>query len=97
MQQSWTYNIIKKRLQNIISAYFNSFRDCFFYRTTPVTAFEVSISIKKEFLKKNVNGAIAFALISLLNVLIQKPASRSITTIAFVFAAKFIIIKYFKQ
>ena len=62
-----------------------------------MTAFEVSISIKKEFLKKNVNGAIAFALISLLNVLIQKPASRSITTIAFVFAAKFIIIKYFKQ
>ena len=60
-------------------------------------AFEVSISLKKEFLKKNVNGAIAFALISLLNVLIQKPASTSITTIAFVFAAKFIIIKYFKQ
>ena len=42
------------------------FRDCFFNRTTPVAAFEVSFSIKKEFQKKKVNGEIVFALITVL-------------------------------
>ena len=73
-----------------------TFRDCFFYRTTLAT-FEVSFSIRKKILKKKVNREIAFALISLLHVQIQEPASRSITTRMFVFLGKFIIAKYLKQ
>ena len=61
-----------------------------------MAAFEVSYSIREEFFKK-VNGEIAFALISLFHVQIQEPASRSTTTTAFVFLAKFIIAKYLKQ
>ena len=72
------------------------FRDCIFYRTAPVAAFEASFNIRKEFLKK-VNGEIAFTLISLFYVHIQEPASRSTTTTAFVFLAKFIFAKYLKQ
>ena len=62
-----------------------------------MAAFEVSFSIRKEFLKKKINGEIAFALISLFHAQIQEPASRSATTTTFVFLAKFIIAKYLKQ
>ena len=44
---------------------------------------------EKNFLKKKVSGEIAFVLISLFHVQVKEPASRSTTTIAFVFLAKF--------
>ena len=59
-----------------------------FFRTISVAAFELNFSIRKEFLNK-VSGEIAFALINLFQVQIQEPESRSITTRAFVFLAKF--------
>ena len=62
-----------------------------------MAAFEVSLSIRKLFKKKKVNTDIAFALIRFFLILIQKPASRSTTTRAIVFLAKFIIGKYLKQ
>ena len=62
-----------------------------------MAAFKVSFSIRKEFQKKKVNGEIVFALISLFHLQIQEAASRSTTTRAFVFLAKFIITKYLKQ
>ena len=43
--------------------YSKTFRDTFFYRTTPVAAFELSFSIREE-LKKKESGEIAFALTS---------------------------------
>ena len=46
--------------------------------------------------KKKVIGEIAFALISLFHVQIQEPASRSTTTRAFVFLAKFAEFYYHK-
>ena len=42
-----------------------------------------------EFKKKKVSGEIAFDLISLFHVQIQQPTSRSTTTRAFAFLAKF--------
>ena len=51
---------------------------------------------EKNFLKKKVSGEIAFALISLFQVQIQEPASRSTTTRAFVFLAKFAEFYYHK-
>ena len=39
-----------------------------FHRTTPVAAFEVSFSIRKNFLKKKFNGEIAQGSISLFHV-----------------------------
>ena len=44
---------------------------------------------QKEFLKKKVSGEIAFDLINLFHAQIQEPTSRSTTTRAFVFLAKF--------
>ena len=80
-------NFIKERLQHR-------------WRTTPMAAFEVSFSIRKEFQKKKVSGEIVFALISLFYVQIQEPASRSITTRAFLSyknLLNFIVTKYLKQ
>ena len=54
-------------------------RSAFFYRTSSLSAFEVSFSIRKKFSKKKSNGEIAFALISLFHVQIQEPANRSTT------------------
>ena len=65
-----------------------------FFGTTPVAAFELRFSIRKEFLKKKVSGEIAFELISLFHV--QEPTSRSTTTRAFVFLAKFAEFYYHK-
>ena len=97
-QQAWRPATLLKRDFNTFScAYYKSFRDCFFYRTTLVAAFEVSFSIRNEFLKKKVNGEIAFVVINLFHMQIQKPASRSTTTKAFVFLAKSIVAKYLKQ
>ena len=61
-----------------------------------VAAFELCFSIKKEFLKKKVSGEIAFELISLFHVDIQEPTSRSTTTTAFFFLAKFAEFYYHK-
>ena len=80
--------------------YSKSVRDSLFYRTTLVAAFELSFSIHKRIKEKEVRGEIAFALISLFHVQIQKPASRSTTLRAFVFLANllnFIITKNLKQ
>ena len=80
--------------------YSKSFRNSFFYRTTPVAAFELCFSIRKDFLKKKVTGEIAFELISLFHLQIQGPRSRSTNTRAFTFLANllnFIITKYLKQ
>ena len=49
-----------------------------------------------EFLKKKVSGEIAFDSISLFHVQIQEPTSRSTTTRAFVFLAKFVEFYYHK-
>ena len=54
-----------------------------------VAAFEVSFSIRNS-------GEITFALISLFHVQIAEPASRSTTTKAFVFLAKFAEFYYLK-
>ena len=68
--------------------YSKSFRNSFFYSITPVPAFELYFSIRKEFLQK-VSGEIAFELISLFHVQIQEPISRSTTMRALVFLGKF--------
>ena len=68
------------------------------YRTTPVAAFALSFSIRKELKKKKVSE-IDSTLISLFHVQIQEPASSSTTTKAFVFLQIlliFIITKYLK-
>ena len=80
--------------------YSKSYRNNFFNGTTPVDAFELCFSIRKEFLKKKINGEIAYELISLFPVQMQEPTSRSTTTRAFVFLQNllnFIIPKYLKQ
>ena len=79
--------------------YSKSFRNSFFYSITPVPAFELYFSIRKEFLQK-VSGEIAFELISLFHVQIQEPISRSTITKAFVLLQNllnFIITKCLKQ
>ena len=84
------YNFIKKRLQyrrfpvNVLKGLGTTF-----FRTIPVVAFQLSFSIREEFLEKKVSGEIAFALINLFQAQIQEPANRSTTTRAFVFLAKF--------
>ena len=62
-----------------------------------MAAFELRFSVRKGYYKKKVSGEIAFALMSLLHVQMQEPASRSTTASAFVFLAKFIIEKFLKQ
>ena len=52
---------------------------------------------KKQFKEKKVSGEIAFALIGLKHVQIQKPASSSTTLWAFVFLAKFAESYYYKK
>ena len=76
--------------------YCKSFRDTIFYGANPVTAFELSFSIRKELSKKKVSGEIASALISLIHIQIQLLRSRPITTRAFVFLAKFTEFYYYK-
>ena len=61
-----------------------------------MTAFTLNFSIRKEFSKKKVSGEIAFALISLIHVQVQEPASRSATMTTFVFLAKFAEFYYHK-
>ena len=67
-----------------------------FFITTPVAVFEMYFSIRKEFLKKKVSGEIALELIRLFHVQIQEPTSRSTTTRAYVFLAKFADFSYHK-
>ena len=78
------------------SEYSKSFRNSFFYRATPLAAFELCFSIREEFLKKKISEEIAFELISLFHVQIQEPTSKSSTTKAFVFLAKFAEFYYHK-
>ena len=52
---------------------------------------------KKEFKEKKVSGEIAFTLISLFHVQMQKPASSSTTMRGFVFVAKFAECYYHKK
>ena len=54
------------------------------------------ILVLKDLLKKKVIGEIPFDLISLFHVQIQEPKSRSTTTTAFVFLAKFAQFYYHK-
>ena len=68
----------------------------FFYRTTTAAGFELCFSIRKEFLKMKVSQEIALELIGLFCVQIQEPTSRSTTTTAFVFLAKFAEFYYHK-
>ena len=76
--------------------YSKGFRNSFFYRTTPVAAFELCFSIRKEFKKKKVSGDIAFGLISLFHVQIHESTGRSATTTEFVFLTKFAEFYYHK-
>ena len=90
--------MIKKRFQHgCVPVNISSFMNSFFYRTTPVAAFELCFSIRKEFLKKKVSGEIAFELISLFHVQIQEPTSMSTTKTALVFLAKFAEYYYHKM
>ena len=52
---------------------------------------------RKEFKEEKVRGETNFALTSLLHVEIQKPASRSTTSRAFVFLEKFAEFHYHKK
>ena len=65
----------------------------FFYKTTPVAAFEVSFSVRKEFKNTNISGEIVFALFSLFCIQIQQ---RSIATKAIVSLEKFARFYYHK-
>ena len=65
----------------------------FFYKTTPVAAFEVSFSVRKEFKNTNISGEIVFALFSLFCIQIQEP---SIATKAIVSLEKFARFYYHK-
>ena len=56
-----------------------------------------NLVFKEEFKEKKVSGDIAFALISLFHVQVEKPASRSTTLKAFVFLAKFAEFCYHKK
>ena len=75
--------------------YCKSFRELF-YRITPVAAFEVSFSIRKELKKRKDNGKVAFPLVSLFHIQIQEPASKSSTMRTFVFLVKFAEFYYHK-
>ena len=77
--------------------YSKSFTDNFFYRTTLVAAFDFSFNIQKKIKEKKVSAEIAFALISLFHVQIQKPAHRSTTLRAFISLAKFAEFYYHKN
>ena len=54
------------------------------------------VLVSERILKKKVIGEIVFDLISLFHVQIQEPTSRSTTTRAFVFLAKFAEFYYHK-
>ena len=97
MQQSRGPATLLKRDCNTFSyAYSKSFKDCFFIEQLQwMLLKEVLVSEKN--LKKESYEEIAFVLISLFYVQIQKPASRSTTTRAFVFLARLIVTKYLKQ
>ena len=90
---------IKKRLNTcVFLLIFQSFRDSFFYRTTPVAAFEVSFSQKKEFKKKKkIVERLPLVFISLFYIQIQKPASRLQHLPFLKNLLNFIITKYLKQ
>ena len=90
---------IKKRLNTcVFLLIFQSFRDSFFYRTTPVAAFEVSFSQRKEFQKKKkIVERLPLVFISLFYIQIQKPASRLQHLPFLKNLLNFIITKYLKQ
>ena len=89
---------IKKRLNTcVFLLIFQSFRDSFFYRTTPVAAFEVSFSQRKEFQKKKIVERLPLVFISLFYIQIQKPASRLQHLPFLKNLLDFIITKYLKQ
>ena len=82
-----------KWLQHTFLFIFQKFRDCFFIEQLQ---WQILVS-ERNFLKKKVNGEIAFTLIILIHAQIQEIASRSTTKRAFFFLAKFIITKYLKE
>ena len=87
-------NFIKKRIQHkCFPLNITKVLGQLFYRITPLVAFELSFSIRKE-LKKS--GEIAFAISSFFHVQIQELHSRLTATRAFVFLAKFAEIYYHK-
>ena len=59
-----------------------------------LAAFELSFSIRKKIKQKKTSREIAFALISLFHMQIQKPQSKSTTMRVFVFLAKFAEFNY---
>ena len=69
--------------------YSKSFRNSFFIEQLRGLLLNYVLVFKKEFKEKKVSGEIAFPLISLFHVQIQKPASRSTTFRAFAFFVKF--------
>ena len=90
---------LKKTLTQVFSCeYFKRFGKLF-YRKTLLAAFELGFIIRKEFKKRKLaKRLIAFALIGLLHVQIQEPASRSATTREFFchILLNFINTKYLK-
>ena len=85
---------IKKRLNTcVFLLIFQSFRDSFFYRTTPVAAFEVSFSQRKEFQKKKNSGETAFGFHQLVLYTNTKACKQ---VAAFAFLEKFAEFYYHK-
>ena len=71
--------------------------DSFFIEQLRWLLLNYVLVFRKKYKEKKVSGEIAFALISLLHVQIQKPSGRSTTLRAFVFLAKFAEFYYHKK
>ena len=101
MEWSWSPAIsLKDSNTGVFLWIFQSFGGSFFYRTTLVARFEFYFSIRKEFLKKEVSGEIAFTLISLFHYKYKKMQAGQLPQEHLYFMQgllNFIITKYIKQ
>ena len=77
--------------------YSKSFRDSFFKEQLLCLLLNHVLVLRKVVKEKKVSGEIAFALISLFHIQIQKPTSRSTTLTAFVYLAKFAEFYFHKK
>ena len=93
LKHSWRPATLLKRDSNTFFCAY-SIRNCFFYRQLWWLLLQQVLVWEDNFWKKLME---CLALISLFQVQIQEPASRSIITRAFVFLAKFIVAKYLEQ
>ena len=96
MQQSWSPATLSKKDSNtsIFLWIFRTFYRLLFYRTTPVAAFELSFSIRKEFKKKKASGEIDCLCF---NWLVSCTNIRTCKQVNYHLSLNFIITKYLKQ